>query len=104
MSDNLYTSKSDHGLLKMDHVERALHHEKLKGNLHIDSAKIGHFMDSFGKALQDREWKVGHQVTPKEVEDTLHFMKTHSEYHGHMTRQEIDHISEVLANHDSDTQ
>jgi len=102
MSDNLYTSRSDHGSLRVDHVEKALHHEKLKGNLHVDSTKIAHFTEEFGKALEERRGRIGHQVTPREVEDTLDYMKRNKS--DRISDSDIEHFREVLANHDYDTQ
>ncbi|MFZ2970695.1 MAG: hypothetical protein WA063_06100 [Minisyncoccia bacterium] len=65
---------------------------------HMSSEKVGRFTESFEKALEDCEGKVGHQVTRHEVDDTLEYMKKHIQYRHNMTRKEIDDLGSALTN------
>ncbi len=74
MSDNLYIN----GLIRIDHIEKALNNAKSEGKLNgVPSFIIPKFVESFEELLEDPEIKsrVGSQITEKEVSFIIDRMK-----------------------------
>lgn len=100
MSDNLYNAS---GIMKTDHIRRALHNAKFEGKLHnVPSHKIDKFADAFEEQMEEHRSKFGRQITPHEASQLMR--EVARDHHDNITQSELDAIEDVIADRNNDTE
>ncbi len=100
MSDNLYNSS---GIMKTDHIRKALHNAKFEGKLHnVQSHKIDKFVDAFEQQMEEHRSKFGRQITSSEARGLM--KEVARNHHDNISQSELDAIEDIVADRNNDTE